>query len=136
MNKNSASGWLVKAWHNLSSAKILLEVNHYTDVIAVEVHYALEKTLKSFLAYNNEKIPRSHDLDELYSRVNDKITLPEDDIDLLGIASDYHIEESYPAVYRDLPVKEEIIQMIELSEKLLQETCEILSLDIQNIKSK
>jgi len=35
MNKTAS-----KEWHNLSSARLLYEVNHYTNIIAVEIHYA------------------------------------------------------------------------------------------------
>ena len=34
MNETSAKEWFVKAWHNLSTAKILYDVDHYTDIIA------------------------------------------------------------------------------------------------------
>ena len=43
MNKTSAKEWLVKVWHDLSSANILFEAEHYTDSIGVDLHYALEK---------------------------------------------------------------------------------------------
>ncbi|MEA2099246.1 MAG: hypothetical protein U9P72_03865 [Campylobacterota bacterium] len=32
-NKTSAMEWLMIAYHDLKSAKILLEANHYTDCI-------------------------------------------------------------------------------------------------------
>ncbi|MEA2011575.1 MAG: HEPN domain-containing protein [Verrucomicrobiota bacterium] len=51
-NKQSAEEWLIKAWHNLSSARLLYDANHYTDIIAVELHDGIEKLLKSFLAQN------------------------------------------------------------------------------------
>lgn len=136
MNKTSAFEWLTKAWHNLSSANVLLSVDHYTDVIAVELHYALEKILKSYIAYNNDKIPRTHDLEDLYFRINTKLKLTEEDIDLLSIASEYHIEESYPALHRLLPNKDEIVVVSKFTERILNETCEILNLDITSIKSK
>jgi len=68
MNEQAAREWLTKAWHNLSGAKIFYDANHYTDVTAVELHYAVEKMLKSFLAYENKKIPKIHDLLDIYSR--------------------------------------------------------------------
>jgi hypothetical protein len=58
MNRTAALEWLIKVWHNYSSAKILFDVNHYTDTIAIELHYAIEKSFKTFLAYEN-KNPRS-----------------------------------------------------------------------------
>jgi len=49
MNETSTKEWLKKAWHNLSTAQLLYNVEHYTDIIAVELHYCYEKSLKSFL---------------------------------------------------------------------------------------
>ena len=69
MNSSAAKQWLVKVWHYYSAAKILFEAKHYTDIIAADLHYALEKAMKSILAYENKKIPKTHDLDELYSTV-------------------------------------------------------------------
>ena len=59
MNRASAREWLTKAWHHYGSATILYEANHYTDTIAVDLHYAVETALKSFLAYENKKIVNS-----------------------------------------------------------------------------
>ncbi len=55
MNETSAKEWLNKSWHHFSSSKILYEANHYTDVIAIHLYYAVEVSLKSFLAYENKK---------------------------------------------------------------------------------
>ena len=54
MNETAAKEWLTKAWHHFSSARILLDADHYTDVIAIELHYAIETMLKSFSAYENK----------------------------------------------------------------------------------
>lgn len=48
MNEPAAKEWLTKAWHHYGSAQILYEANHYTDTIAIDLHYAIEVTLKSF----------------------------------------------------------------------------------------
>ncbi len=90
MNKQSAKEWLIKSWHNLSGARIFYDANHYSDVTAVELHYSIEKSLKSFLAYENNKIPKTHDLYEIYQLTKKFINL-EDDIDLLEIVTKYHI---------------------------------------------
>ena len=103
MNERAAKEWLQKAWHNLSAARILFEAKHYSDVTAVELHYAVEKSLKSFLAHENKKIPKSHDLVEIYSKIQDKISFDDAEKDLLISISEYHIEEAYPAFDRQLP---------------------------------
>jgi len=133
MNKASAVEWLKKAWHNLSGAKLFYEVNHYTDVTAVELHYAVEKILKSFLAYENKKIPKTHDLIEIYKLVKIHIDL-DDNLILLKQITSYHIEESYPAFDRDMPQKEEMKKVIEFTFEIFEKVCSILNVDIKDIK--
>ena len=47
MNKTAAIEWITKAIHDLKSAQILFKVNHYTDSIGVDLHYAIEKLFKA-----------------------------------------------------------------------------------------
>jgi len=129
MNKISAKEWLEKAWHNLSGAKIFYEVNHYTDVTAVEIHYAAEKTLKSVLAFENKKILKTHDLNEIHSLIQEVISFDENELEILDIISDYHIEESYPAFDRKLPPREEIKEVLDFTAKLFDRVCGILEID-------
>jgi len=134
MNKTSAQKWIVKAWHNLSGAKIFYKVNHYTDITAVEIHYATEKLLKSLIAYENKKIPRTHNLIELSNLIRDFIEFSKDELDLLDIISEYHIEESYPMPDRALPPKEEIKEVLDFTENLFEKVCEVLKVNINEIK--
>ncbi len=66
MNKTAAKEWLRIASHDLLSAQILFDANHFTDSIGNDLQQALEKMLKSFLAYQNAKIPKSYDLHPNY----------------------------------------------------------------------
>lgn len=134
MNETSAKEWLVKSWHHLSSAKLLFEANHYTDVIAVDLHYALEIMLKSFLAYQNKQILKTHNLLELHSHVGDFIDFSEDEKDILRIASAYHIKGSYPTPHRTLPSREEVQRVLDFTEGLLREVCRILRIEHNEIK--
>ncbi len=128
MNKVSAKEWLTKAWHNLSGAKLFYEADHYSDVTAVELHYAVEKSLKSFLAYNNQKIPKTHDLSELYKQTYQFIDL-HSDIDMLEKITKYHIEESYPAFDRALPPRDEIKEVLDFAFDLFGRVCALLDID-------
>lgn len=67
MNKTSAEEWLTKSWHHFSSGRVLYNANHYTDTIGIDLHYSVEIMLKSILAYENKKIPKTHDLIEFLS---------------------------------------------------------------------
>lgn len=135
MNRQSAKEWLVKSWHNLSGAHLFYDANHYTDVTAVEIHYSAEKILKSILAYYNKKIVKSHNLTEIYALISDFIELEENDIDLLDIMSEYHIEESYPQYDRALPPKEEIKVVLDFTDKLFYKVCGILDIDPVEVKN-
>lgn len=125
MNEQSAKEWLKKSWHNLSGARLFFEANHYSDVTAVELHYAVEKTLKSLLAFHNKKIPKTHDLFEIYKQIEQNIEL-DTDIKFLDQISEYYIEESYPAFDRQMPSKGEIKEVLCFSEELFEKVCKIL----------
>lgn len=134
MNRSSAEEWLTKAWHHLSSAEILFQAEHYTDIIGVELYYAIELTLKSLQAYENSQIKKTHELYEIYSQVNLDIELNRDDIRLLMIATKYHILEAYPTPHRKLPERKEIEKVLLFSHKLFDAVCaqmEITQLDIR-----
>ena len=50
-NKSYALEWFVIAQRNLETAQLLHQANHYTDVIAIDLHQALEKGLKAILCF-------------------------------------------------------------------------------------
>ena len=132
MNRTSAKEWLEKSWHNLSGAKIFYDANHYTDVTSVELHYSVEKSLKAFLAYENKKIPKTHDLLDIYKLINNFINL-DDDLVLLKQITKYHIEESYPAYERELPAKEEIKEVLDFAFIVFDKVCTILEIEKKEI---
>ena len=134
MNKKSAKEWLEKAWHNYSAARILFDSNHYTDVVAVELHYAIEKTFKSFLAFQNKKISKTHDLDELYALISEEIELDESGMKIINIATEYHIEESYPSMHRSLPDKDEIKEVLDFTGRIIVRACDKLKIDRREIR--
>jgi len=133
MNTQAVKEWLIKAWHNLSTAQLLYQAEHYTDVIAVDLHYAVEKMLKSFLAYENKKIPKTHDLVDIYELIKKYINL-ENKKFLLDQIGEYHIEESYPAFDRPLPPRKEIKEVLDFTEELFDEVCEILGIEKESLK--
>ena len=133
MNEQAAREWLTKAWHNISGANLFYNANHYTDVTAVELHYGVEKTIKSLLAFQNKKMPKTHDVYELYLQTNSFIDL-EDHLDLMDQITKYHIEESYPAHNRSLPPREEVKEVLDFAIQLFNQVCNILNIDLKEVK--
>jgi len=134
MNETAAKEWLTKAWHHFSSAKVLYGANHYTDVIGVDLHYAVEITLKSLLAFENKKIIKTHNLLEIIELVDSYITFEYDEIILLGTITKYHIKGSYPEPDRQMPPRKEIKKVIEFAEKLYIKVCNILKINPEELK--
>ena len=65
-NQTYANEWLEFARRNLDTARLLYHENHYTDIIAIELHQTIEKAFKSIIAFHGIKIPKTHDLLELH----------------------------------------------------------------------
>lgn len=136
MNVTSAKDWLVKSWHHYSSAKILFDAHHFTDCIAVDLHYSIEISLKAILAYRNDKIVKSHDLVEIHSLVAEQIDFNDDELALLDIVTRYHVKESYPNPTRNLPPRDEIKKVLEFADQLLDRVCILLNISTHEIKSE
>ena len=134
MNRTLGIEWLNKAYHHIGSAKILFDVKHYTDVIGIDIHYGVEVTLKSMLAYENKKIVKTHDLIELYKILKDKIDIDEDELDLMDVITTYHIRGSYPPKDRKLPSYEEIGRALGFSQNLFDRVCELLNIQKSEVE--
>lgn len=129
MNKTSSKEWLVISYHDLQSAVILYEANHYTDSIGNDLQQSIEKILKSMLAFQNEKIPKSHDLLEVYENIKDRIDFEENDLLILAKATEYFKEDRYPNPNYFLPSREEIKEVLDFTAKLFDRVCSILEID-------
>ena len=130
MNERAAIEWLQKSWHNLSSAEILLQARHYGDVIAVELHYGVEKALKALLAYQNQKIPKTHDLIQLCALSGFSC----DNIEVLEAITDYHIEAAYPAFEKIEFDHDELSEQLLYAFELFDEICNFLHIESTKVK--
>ena len=133
MNSRASKEWLVIAYHDLKSADILYDANHYTDTIGKDLQQAIEKILKSTLAYKNRKIPKSHDLYEIYTLCDD-IVIEDREIDFLYRATEYFKEDRYPNLDYCLPEREEIAEVLEFAQKLFGKVCDMLEIDEDALK--
>lgn len=133
-NKSHAIEWLEKSYHDLDSAKILFEAGHYTDTISYILHQSIEKTFKSYLAYKNVPIVKTHNLIELYEFSEIGLDLNEDEIEFLAIATTYHTKQRYPSPHKRLPPKEEIKVILDFAIGLMESICQQLDIDSNEIK--
>ncbi len=121
-NKAYAKEWLTFAYKNLLTAQHLYDVEHFTDIIIIDLQQALEKTLKALLAYENVKIPKSHYLDEL-SSLTGLISLTDNELALLERTTDYYKDDRYPNPNYTLPTREETSITLEFTIELFDKVC-------------
>jgi HEPN domain-containing protein len=95
-NQTYAKEWLDRAKRNLDTAVLLFNHNHYTDVIAIDIHQTLEKAFKSVYAYHGISIPRTHNLLPLFEFVRNKISIEDVNVDDILVISDYYDSDRYP----------------------------------------
>ena len=133
MNKKSAVEWLTIAYHDLSSATILYNANHYTDSIGCDLQQAIEKSLKALLAFENSKIPKSHNLLEIHEYIKEKLLILDEELYLLARGTTYLKEDRYPNPNYSLPSREEIKEVLDFTQKLFDNVCDKLSIDKNEI---
>ena len=60
-----ARGWFAKATSDLAAAETLLSSHGSLDAACFHAQQGIEKVIKAFLAYHDQEIPRTHDLELL-----------------------------------------------------------------------
>lgn len=131
-NSVYAKEWLQFAYRNLYTAVHLYEVNHFTDIIVIDLQQALEKMLKATLAYDNKKIPKSHFLDELAS-LSGRVTFNDDELLILEKTTDYYREDRYPNPNYALPTRQETKEILDFTMILFDRICETLKISKESI---
>lgn len=117
-NTTYALEWLELSRRNLETAKLLFRENHYTDIIAVELHQSVEKSFKAVLALHSVRIPKTHDLMVLFDSVDRLINIENQwDNDLL-IINDYYQTERYPGPQYQVPERSEIEQTLQIASEI------------------
>jgi HEPN domain-containing protein len=127
-NKIYAQEWIEFAYKNLKTAQMLYEVNHYEDIIGIELQQALEKSLKSILAFYNISIPKTHKLLEIIEYI-DGLKFAHKEKILLEIATSYYKVDRYPNPNYFLPSKEEIKEVLDFAQDLFDKVCSILDIE-------
>ena len=101
MSKQIALEWLKSAADDLILIEEILNNAYLTHMIAFHAQQTIEKSLKAIIEYNNNKVPKKHDLIQLKIIVADFIKI--DDDDTLDSLNRLYIEARYPGDMGLLP---------------------------------
>jgi len=116
-NKSIGNEWLELAKRNLDAAKILFKEKHFNDVIGIELHQSIEKSLKAIPAFHGKTVLKTHDLIVLLSNAEEYLKFENELKKLLETATDYYVENRYPGGgFNFLPSDGEIEEVIESAE--------------------
>ena len=94
--KKQVKLWLQHAKVDLFSAEKLLEENDLTQSVTFHCHQTVEKSLKALLENLNKRIPRTHDLENLYGIILQEGVELELNEDILAQINDVYIDSRYP----------------------------------------
>ena len=127
--KHQAQEWLDRGDHDIETAQLLHGQGGYTDIIAYHIQQAIEKYLKGYLIFKEQRPPRIHDLDALLARVDKfEIGLYSPFIELCEKASRYYLEDRYPPGPPVKYIREEIKKDLDLAWELIKQIREKMSL--------
>lgn len=88
-------GWLRKGDSDLSAAELIMTGEGPYDTACFHAQQVIEKYLKAFLAYYEQPIPRTHDLEEIQELCCEIESMPELAALDLETLSDYAIQVRY-----------------------------------------
>jgi len=117
-NKKLAYEWFKVADDDLAYAKVGLKEDKFYSLISFHAQQAVEKYLKGFLTYYNNKPPRSHDLGQLIllcQKINPEFNSYKVNADKL---TPYAIETRYPVFY-PVVTKKYALEAVKLAEELI-----------------
>ena len=110
--------WLFKAGNDLASARKLMSgEDTIPDTAIYHAQQCAEKALKAYLAFRNQPIQRSHDLEllsDLCSDLNAQFNSIKEDAELL---TPYHAAFRYPDIVL-MPDKDDVVEAIEKAERI------------------
>lgn len=113
-------GWIVKADSDLQTARLLIDSSGPYDTACFHSQQAIEKLLKALLAFHNQPIPHTHDLEELQRLVLELQSLPDlAELELFE-ATGYAVLARYDLSF--WPDRETAVAALALSEKVREIT--------------
>ena len=122
--KKQAKEWVRFAQNDLQSAKVLVNQDKLTTVVAFHVQQCIEKSFKAILELYDKKIPRVHDLRKLLHLLKDEGICIEFNLneDIFDQINQVYIDTRYPGDFGLLPEgepsKSKVVEFLDEAERI------------------
>jgi HEPN domain-containing protein len=133
-----AKAWLMAAKDDLILLEDIKNNVHITNLIAFHSQQAIEKSLKAVIESKNQKVPKTHKLQQLFELVDIKIDLNDNLINLIHLLDELYIDSRYPNDFGLLPYGkpslEDAKEFYEFALTVFDKVCNILDIDKEELK--
>ncbi len=125
--KISTKSWLELADRDLKAAQTLLEDEYLTNIVLFYGQQCIEKCFKALLEEDDVTPPKIHGIHKLNALVQEKapfyLPISDEEIDFIDdIYIDTRYTGSFDLLPTDFPYKEQAEELIEIDQKVFQET--------------
>jgi len=133
-----AKAWLMAAKDDLILLEDIKNNVHITNLIAFHSQQAIEKSLKAVIESKNQKVPKTHKLQQLFELVDIKIDLNDNLINLIHLLDELYIDSRHPSEFGLLPygkpTLEDAKEFYEFALTVFDKVCNILDIDKEELK--
>jgi len=128
--------WLKAANDDLILLKDISNNKHITNLIAFHSQQAVEKTLKAYIEFQDKKVPRIHKIQSLVDMVDIDLEVYDELIQLLD---QLYIDSRYPGDMGLLPYGKPTLEdanvFYDFAQEIFNKICNILDIDIKEVKA-
>jgi len=123
--------WLKSSYSDLVLIGEIIDNDFLTHMVAFHSQQSLEKTFKAILEFNNQKVPKKHDLLLLKDKTEEFIEIYEEDI--LEDLNELYIDSRYTGELGLLPSGkpslEKAKEFYKFAQSIFDKVCDTLNID-------
>jgi len=129
--------WIKAANDDLILLNDIIENKNITHLIAFHSQQVVEKTLKAYIEYKHDRVPKIHKLQSLVDMID--LDFQKDD-DLIQVLDTLYIESRYPGDMGLLPYGKPTLkdakEFYEFAQEVFNKVCKILNLSIKELNNE
>ena len=129
--------WLRAANDDLILLNDIIENENITHLIAFHSQQVIEKTLKAYIEYKNDRVPKIHKIQTLVDMID--LDFSKDD-ELIQILDTLYIESRYPGDMGLLPYGKPTLndakKFYEFAQEVFNKVCKILNISIRELSNE